>query len=130
MESISHEFNTTCEMFLDLIYSFTNDTDISFYKKAMRKLVSADKNKVIEQFIIYCYSYKDYVENRDVNFFLTHNFEDKCDDNKSLLEVIKIKDIFKSFNQDQINIIFEYLILLSNFSTEYLKIKFRQSASR
>ena len=130
MESISHEFNTTCEMFLDLIYSFTNDSDISFYKKAMRKLVSADKNKVIEQFIIHCYSYKDYVENRDVNFFLTHSFEDKCDDNKSLLEVIKIKDIFRSFNQDQINIIFEYLILLSNFSTEYLKIKFRQSVSR
>ena len=125
MESISHEFNTTCEMFLDLIYSFTNDSDISFYKKAMRKLVSADKNKVIEQFIIHCYSYKDHVENRDVNFFLTYKFEDKFGDNKSLLEVIKIKDIFKSFNQDQINIIFEYLILLSNFSTEYLKMKFK-----
>ena len=113
-----------------IIVKDNNIIDISFYKKAMRKLVSADKNKVIEQFVIHCYSYKDYVENRDVNFFLTHNFEDKCDDNNSLLEVIKIKDILRSFNQDQINIIFEYLILLSNFSTEYLKIKFRQSVSR
>ena len=118
MEVISQEFNTTCEMFLDLIYSFTNDSDISFYKKAMKKLVSADKNKVIEQFIIHCYTYKEeYVENRDVQF-LTYKFEDKCNNNQSLLEVIKIKDIFRSFNQDQINIIFEYLILLSNFSTK------------
>ena len=130
MESIIHGFNSTCEMFLDLIYCFTNDSDISFYKKVMRKLVSADKNKVIEQFIIHCYPYKEYVENRDVNFFLTYKFENKCNDNKSLLEVIKIKDIFRSFNQDQINLIFEYLIILSNYSTEYLKIKFKQSVSR
>jgi hypothetical protein len=126
MEVISNEFNTTCEMFLDLIYSFTNDSDISFYKKAMKKLVSADKNKIIEQFIIHCYVYKEYVENRDVQFFLTYNFENECNNNKqSLLEVIKIKDIFRSFSQDQVNLIFEYLILLSNFSTEYLKVKLK-----
>ena len=75
MEVISQEFNTTCEMFLDLIYSFTNDSDISFYKKAMRKLVSAEKNKIIEQFIIHCYIYKEYVETKNVNFFINYNFE-------------------------------------------------------
>ncbi len=129
MEVISQEFNTTCEMFLDLIYSFTNDSDISFYKKAMRKLVSTDKSKIIEQFIIHCYVYKEYVEARNINFFLNYKFESKYN-NKSLLDIIKIKDIFRTFNEDQINIIFEYLILLSNFSTEYLKIKFRESVSR
>lgn len=125
MDVISQEFNTTCEMFLDLIYSFTNDTDISFYKKAMRKLVSAEKNKIIEQFIIHCYIYKEYVETKNVNFFLNYKFESKYNNNDSLLEIIKIKDLFRSFNKDQINIIFEYLILLSNFSTEYLKMKFK-----
>jgi len=126
MDVISQEFNTTCEMFLDLIYSFTNDTDISFYKKAMRKLVSAEKNKIIEQFIIHCYIYKEYVETKNVNFFLNYKFESKYNNNNdSLLEIIKIKDLFRSFNKDQINIIFEYLILLSNFSTEYLKMKLK-----
>ena len=37
--NIINEFNETCFMFLDLIYTFTNDSDISFYKKAMNKII-------------------------------------------------------------------------------------------
>jgi hypothetical protein len=123
MEIISYEFNNTCEMFLDLIYSFTNDSDISFYKKAMKKIINMDINKIIEQFIIHCYIYKDHVDSKNINHFLNLNLKNKYE-KESLLGVIKIKEIFNTFDQDQNNLIFEYLILLCNFSTEYLKIKF------
>ena len=122
MDAISNEFNITCEMFLDLIYSFTKNSDISFYKKAMRKLINADKNKIIEQFIIHCYSYKDQVESKNTKYFINLDLESKMN-NESLLEIIKVKELFMTFNEDQNNLIFEYLILLCNFSTEYLKMK-------
>lgn len=123
MDAISNEFNTTCEMFLDLIYSFTRNSDISFYKKAMKKLVNADKNKIIEQFIIHCYSYKEQVELKNTKYFINLDLENKMN-NESLLQIIQIKELFMTFNEDQNNLIFEYLILLCNFSTEYLRMKF------
>ena len=124
MEEISYEFNNTLEMFLDLIYSFKNDSDISFYKKAVKNLILVDKNKMIEQFIIHCYKYKDEIDNKNKLFFLQNNFENNFK-NESLLELIKAKHIFRKFNDDQIDIIFEYLILLNSFCTEYLKLKFK-----
>ena len=124
MEKISNEFNTTCEMFLDLIYSFTNDSDISFYKKIFKKLIITDRNKMIEQFIIHCYKFKDEIEKKNINFFFCNSFETNFK-SENLLELIKAKHILKKFNDDQINIIFEYLILLNSFCTEYLILKFK-----
>ena len=124
MEEISNEFNNTCEMFLDLIYCLTNDSDISFYKKALKSLLNIDKNKIIEQYIIHCYKYKEEIDSKNINFFLENSFESKFK-NESLLELIKVKQIIMKFNDEKINLIFEYLILLNNFSSEYLKLKFK-----
>ena len=124
MEKISNEFNTTCEMFLDLIYSFTNDSDISYYKKLLKRLIITDKNKMIEQFIIHCYKYKDEIGNKNINFFFDNSFESRFE-NDSLLELLKAKHKLMRFDEDQINLIFEYLILLNSFCTEYLKLKFK-----
>ena len=124
MEEISNEFNNTCEMFLDLIYCLTNDSDISFYKKALKSLLNIDKNKIIEQYIIHCYIYKEEIDRKNINFFLENSFESKFK-NESLLELIKVKEIIIKFNEEKINLIFEYLILLNNFSSEYLKLKFK-----
>ena len=124
MEEISNEFNNTCEMFLDLIYCLTNDSDISFYKKALKSLLNIDKNKIIEQYIIHCYKYKEEIDSKNINFFLENSFESKFK-NESLLELIKVKQIIIKFSEEKINLIFEYLILLNNFCSEYLKLKFK-----
>ena len=124
MEEISNEFNNTCEMFLDLIYCLTNDSDISFYKKALKSLLNVDKNKIIEQYIIHCYKYKEEIDSKNINFFLENSFESKYK-NQSLLELIKVKQIIIKFSEEKINLIFEYLILLNNFCSEYLKLKFK-----
>ena len=124
MEEISNEFNNTCEMFLDLIYCLTNDSDISFYKNAFKSLLNIDKNKIIEQYIIHCYIYKEEIDSKNINFFLENSFESKFK-NESLLELIKVKQIIIKFSEEKINLIFEYLILLNNFCSEYLKLKFK-----
>ena len=122
--AVVEEFNNTCEMFLDLIYCLTNDSDISFYKKALKSFIIIDKNKIIEQYIIHCYKYKKEIDSKNINFFLENSFESKFK-NESLLELIKVKQIIRKFSEEKINLIFEYLILLNNFCFEYLKLKFK-----
>ena len=120
MSNIVDEFNTTCGMFLDLMYSFTNNSDISFYKKAMAQMTIADKNKVIEQFIIHCLIYNEQIKNKDIEFFKSINLEDRVKKQQSLLNIINMKNLVVSFDQDQLDMMFEYLQLLCNFSSEYL----------
>jgi len=115
---IVNEFNTICNIFIDLLYSFTQDSDLSFYKKAMTQLVKADKLKMIEQFTIHCLIHNEYIQNKDFSYFM--NMQIKENGKESLLSIIKIKDIIQKFNQDQINMIFDYLQLLCNFSIEHL----------
>lgn len=120
MANIVDEFNTTCIMFLDLMYSFTNNSDISFYKKAMTQMIIAEKNTVIEQFIIHCLIYNQQIMNKDIDFFKNINLEDKVKKQQSLLNIINMKNLVVSFDSDQIDMMFQYLQLLCNFSTEYL----------
>jgi len=121
------EFNTTCSMFLDLMYSFTNDSDISFYKKAMHKMIEVEKIKIIEQFIVHCLIYNQYIQNKDIGYFMNIQLNDKIkeDDKRSLLNIIKIKDLIIKFDENQINLMFEYLQLLCNFGIEYLNNKIK-----
>ena len=119
---IVDEFNTTCNMFLDLLYSFTRDSDLSFYKKAMNQMIQGNINKIIEQFIIHCLIYNDQIQEKNYNFFMNVEVKDKVNDKQSLLNIIKIKDLIQKFDEDQVNIIFDYLQLLCNFSIEYLNL--------
>ena len=122
---IVNEFNTTSNMFLDLLYSFTRDSDISFYKKAMNKMIQGDNNILIEQFIINCLIYNVQIQNKDYKYFIDIEIKDKVkvNDSKSLLNVTKIKGMIEKFDSNKISLIFDYLQLLCNFSIEYLHNK-------
>lgn len=113
------EFNNTTIMFLDYIYSLTNDHNINFYKKSFNKIIQSEKQKLIEQFIIHCLIYKEYIDNKNISFF--KNF-DAQNDKDSLFNKINIKQILEKCDNSQNNLLFDYLILLCNFSTEYLRV--------
>ena len=121
--NIINEFNETWFMFLDLIYTFTNDSDISFYKKAMNKIIQTQNDKIIDQFVIRCIPYHKEIYDKNKKFFVNLNLQNEFNNDDSLLKIIKIKEIFNNLDEDKINIIFEYLILLCNYSLEYLKTK-------
>ena len=54
MDNLISEFNSTSYMCVEFIISVTNDSDLRFYKKLMDNILIAEKNKIVEQFIIYC----------------------------------------------------------------------------
>lgn len=125
MNKIIEEFNNTCYMFLDLMYDISNDDDIPFYKKCMDGLLIANKNKVIEQYILKTHEYFDKIREKNKDFFINEfKFNDNSFNNESsLLRAIKIQEVLKTWEDEQCEIIWEYLDLFCNMSEEYLKIK-------
>ena len=49
----------------------------------------------------------------------------ETEDLKFYMDLIKLSDILQSFDDDNKFIVFEYIILLSEYSLEYLEIKYK-----
>ena len=114
------EFNTYCIQFLDFVYDITKNSDITFYKKAIKVVFNGDKSKIIEQFIAYCLKFKDKIDSKDKDYFINTDFSSECND-ESLLHVIKLKDLFSKIDHATSDLIFQYLIVLSELAANYLK---------
>ena len=91
----------------------------------MTQMITAEKKTIIEQFIIHCLIYNKQIMDKDIEFFKNINLEDKVKKQQSLLNIINMKNLVVSFNSDQIDMMFEYLQLLCNFSSEYLANKIK-----
>lgn len=124
MEKLTDEFNSTAEMCIDFILSVTDDSDLRFYKKIFDKVLNTDKTKIIEQFIINCLPHKENIINKNESYFINLKSEEINVDNRSLFEILKLRKYFVALGDDVKNLIFEYLILLSNYSEEYFKLKY------
>tara|TARA_Y100000991_G_scaffold208467_1_gene187527 strand:- start:822 stop:1229 length:408 start_codon:yes stop_codon:yes gene_type:complete len=121
---IAKEFNNITVQCLDFVYNETKNKDISFYRKIISSLNKADVSKIIEQFIIYCYEYKTYVLEKNIDFFINTNFNNEKKDvlsNKCLLQIMNIKELIKKANNESIDHVFQYLIVLFSLSDNYLK---------
>lgn len=121
---IANEFNNITVQCLDFVYNETKNKDISFYRKIISSLNKADVSKIIEQFIIYCYEYKSQVLEKNIDFFLNTNFTNEKKDvlsNKCLLQIMNIKELIKRSDNESIDHVFQYLIVLFSLSDNYLK---------
>ena len=125
MDNLISEFNNTSYMCVEFIISVTNDSDLRFYKKLMDNILIAEKNKIIEQFIIYCLPHEKHVIDENEEYFINMEGEQmKLDeDSQNLFHILKLKTYFKKFDDDVKKLIFEYLKLLCNYSKEYLRIR-------
>jgi hypothetical protein len=124
MDQLAENFNSTADDCINFILGQTNDSDLRFYKKIFDKVLQTDKNKVIEQFIINCLPHKKNIIEKNESYFINLKSEQINVDDKSLFEVLKLRKYFVALEDDVKNLIFEYLILLSNYSEEYFKLKY------
>lgn len=128
MDNLVCEFNNTADMCVEFILSITNDSDLRFYKKAMDKLIEIDKNKGIEQFIIYCLPHEQHVISKNQEYFINMNSNDMKvnNDSQNLFHILKLREHLILLKDDAKDLIFEYLKLLCEFSKEYFKMKFNK----
>ena len=122
MNKVVNEFNNTANMCVDFILQVTNDTDLKFYKKAANKILMINRNKGIEQYIIYCLPYEKQVLDNDTKFFLNMKSGHFRTEKTNLFHILKLQKYFGVLDEEIKIIIFEYLKLLCNYSKEYLKM--------
>ena len=119
MEEIANEFNEGVLSLLDLIKTVTGKNELEFYYKVVRNFMVVEKHKLIEQYIIHCLPHKKRLEEKNIDFFKNIKYEEK---HNNLFQIVKIKDMANTVSSEEINLVFEYLILLSNYAIQYFQI--------
>lgn len=124
-QDIVKNFNNYCEEFVSELVLITNDSDISSYATILKTMNQTNSLKCIEQFIIYVLPEKEKIMNSDENYFLSNDYSEQLEnDEESIMEALKLKTLWKTLDDDNKEVIFEYLQLLIQISEEYFKFNY------
>ena len=118
-------FNKYTEEFVKEMIKITNDPDVKSYYTVLVNLNKTNSTKVLEQFVIYGLPQKEKIMASDENYFLGKNYSDDLDnDEDSMMKALKIKDTWKTFDDNTKKCIFEYLQVMVHYSADYFKLKY------
>lgn len=125
IQEIVTNFNKYSEEFIDEMIKVTNDDDAKSYRTILINLNKTNATKCIEQFILYGLPQKEYINASNEEYFLKKNYDDDLEnDEYSMMKALKIKDMWKTFEENTKKCIFEYLQVLVYYSEEYFKMKY------
>lgn len=126
-QEIISNFNQYCEEFVAELVNITNDNDIRSYATILTTMNKTNSKKCIEQFIIYVLPEKDKISKCDEKYFLENDYSNHIGNNeKTMMEALKLKSLWKTLDDENKECIFEYLNLLIQISEEYFKNNYMQ----
>lgn len=107
-------FNTQLENFLTYLENkFPDELSIKTYHTSISITIKVNARASTEFFIKYIYPFKEKIMTNDESFFMDKDYtEDVENDENSMLEVIKFKDILKTSTQEIKDQIFRYFQVL------------------
>ena len=107
-------FNTQLENFLNYLEDkFPNELSIKTYHTTISLTIKVNPRASTQFFTQYIYKYKEKIMANDSSFFFEKDYSGEVEnDENSMLEVIKFKDILKDTNQDIKDQIFRYFQVL------------------
>ena len=118
-------FNKYSEEFVNEIVKITNDVEIKSYQTLLINLNKTNSAKCIEQFIIYGLPEKEKINSSDETYFLGRDYADDLGNNEdSMMQALKLKDTWTTFDPNTKRCIFEYLQVMVHYGEEYLKLKY------
>lgn len=128
-------FNNYSGVLATFISNISPSQSIPFkmYKSEMDKLIREGSNIMIDTFVLNALKYEEQIMNGDDNFFLGNNYDDITKkDNNMIMQVFEFKKIWKIINDDNKNLIKQYMQLLCQISRTYfnLVVELKQMKSR
>ena len=127
LTEVISNFNKYSEEFVTEMIRISDDNDLRSYKTVLINLNKSHSTKCIEQFIIHGLPQKAKIVASDEDYFLGRNYSDDLDnDDYSMMKALKIKDTWKTFDDNTKQCIFEFLQVMVHYSEEYLRLKYIQ----
>jgi hypothetical protein len=107
-------FNTQLENFINYLeQTFPNEMSIKTYHTSILLLKKVNPRKILDFFATYIYIYKDQIMNNNSDFFMKKDYSTELQNNNdSMLQAIKFKELWTDVNEDQHAQIFRYFQLL------------------
>ena len=96
----------------ELITTFPEENDFKVYSRGIQMINSANAKKICSLFKNYMILYRNNIEDKDESFFLTNNYKEIVNNNKSEgVEGIiqKLKNYWKILSDENKEIIWQYL---------------------
>jgi len=122
MASIQDEFNTT---FIDLASQLAILCPRSFIANnvsLLKSLIHSHPTKILEIFTLKALKYKRQVDSGDDSFFLNCNFASEVNGDSAIIgKIFELKEIWKTLNDANRDIVRQYVTYLFELSAEYLE---------
>lgn len=116
-----NDFNSVTKQFMEELSLICPNSIITSNIDLIDKILQKHKTAIIDQFALHILDYKDQLDNKNEDFFISNTFSDKTQDNKTLIGLIlELKTIWKSLSDNNKNKIFEYLQVLCYYAREYV----------
>ena len=124
-------FINQMENFIIELNETYDDSNFKMMKESFTLVKKINPRKIIDNFILYCYPYKDYIFNKNSDFFMNMNYdnETKKYGNKKKEDIDWWTDIFKSYrelwrndiSEKSKDAIWQYLQVLIKLSEKAIK---------
>lgn len=115
------DFNNVALQFIDQLTLICPNSIITNNTDLFKEIINKKKTTVIDQFALNLYDYKSQIDKCDEDFFLTNDFSDKTNNDKTLIGLmLELKGIWKKLNTLNKQKIFEYLQVLCYYTQEYI----------
>ena len=127
------EFNKQLEsFFVFMIKICPTDTeecanvkkDIVAYKGIVNAAIKLNKLTAIEKYIIYILVHEDKINSRDEEFFISREYDIGSNKEKTLLEVMRFKQIWSKLTERRKEKIFDFMIVLTYWARQYFNTKY------
>lgn len=128
------EFNNQIEDFIDFIITIcpNDEKDIKnemyTYKGLFNTTKKMNNVMVLDNYILHVLCYEEHINSRNDSFFLEFDIKKKIkNDEKSVLHIMQLKDIWHKINEKNREKVFDYLIVITYWARLYFNNKFSYS---
>ncbi len=113
--TIIKAFNKTLLKFIEeLELKYPQETDISVYKNSIILLDKTNPKLVPYYYKMYVYIYKDYIDQKNEQFFLDNNFEEHTGGSEwCLVRGMRLKNYWKDLSDTSKDVVWEYFTTLN-----------------
>jgi hypothetical protein len=136
LEEIVNNFNLQLEELFNIIETIYSTDMIKRYKLMVSTVIKINAIKLIEQYVIHALEFADKIYNKDESFFYEHTEDEiklKLGKTKlrkelhetSVVEVLNLKKVWQTLDNETKDIVWEYFQLLTYYAQEYFKLKFK-----